>query len=139
MKPLLFSSLLLATASCGPLTEKEEGGELAFEVKLQNNADIAIQLKVVFDLCKIEPEKAVASAPARQAFSQIFAGDCSTDEDYDKNDEKIELASESGKHNYIVTSGCREAVTCDNEGCLTVLDANCKDQLIPRSAKPEFR
>lgn len=138
MKHLLFSSIVLV-AACGPLTEKEKGGDLEFKVNLQNNADIAIQLKVVFDRCKIEPEKAVATAPARQAFSQTFVGDCETDEDYDNNDEKIELSSESGKHNFVIASGCREAVTCDNDGCLAALDANCKEQPVAKPAAPAFR
>lgn len=139
MKPLLFSSLLVVAVGCGPLTEKEEGGDLEFKVSLQNNADIAILLKVVFDLCKIEPEKAVASAPARQAFSQTFIGDCATDKDYDDNDEKIELSSESGKHNFVIASGCREAVVCDNEGCLATLDANCKEQPAAKTTAPTIR
>ncbi len=137
MKPIFSTALLgAALTACGPLTEKEEGGDLDFIAKLQNDADVPIQVKVVFDLCKIEDADASKIAVAHQFFSEPFIGKCETDQDYDDNQEKIELASSTGKHNFTVSSECRDATTCDNDGCVTALDANCKEQPVARIDVP---
>lgn len=137
LSPLLFGLTLGAFASCGPITDKEEGGELEFEVKLVNDSDVPITVKAVFDLCKIEDGEAVQTAAAKTVFEHRFVADCESDDDYDDNDEKIELKSSTGKHDVSVSSGCREATTCTNEACTTVLDANCKEQPVPRTAPPK--
>lgn len=140
MKRRIFALLLgLAASSCGPLTDQEKGGDLEFKVDLQNDADVPISLKVVFDRCKIDADKALAVAAAKQRFMQTFVGKCETNKDYDDNEESIELSSTSGKHDVVVSSGCRDAVTCNNDGCTAKLDANCKEQPMAKSAPASFR
>ncbi len=139
MKPTLCIALLLAAlAACGPLTEKEEGGDLEFIAKLQNDSDVPIQVRVVFDLCKLEEADATKVAVPHKFFTELFVGKCETDKDYDDNQEKIEFASSTGKHDFTVSSGCRDATTCNNDGCLTTLDANCKEQPVARTAAPKI-